>query len=126
MKGVRSFALISSIALILVLVLSGCGTEQVGGGGADKEYRALNPVGVFIPVETSALSTRLDTLSGKTVYIIQGEADPIIMPALNQIVNEDYTDTTWVFYKPTSAYGLSAVDEELESNADGAIRGIGW
>ena len=141
-------ALFAAIALVLVLVLTGCpaatptpsatatatptstpsatSTPQVVTVEVEKSYKCLNPQGIFIPVETSALSPRLDTLNGKTIYIIQGEADPVIMPALSKMANEEYPNTTWVYYNPVSSFGSSSIPAEVVAAADGLIRGIGW
>jgi hypothetical protein len=89
-------------------------------------YKCLNPQGDFIPVQTVALSPRLDTLNGKTIYVVQGEADPVIMPALFELLKKDYPSTTFVFYKPSSSFGESAVDTDTKADADATIRGIGW
>jgi hypothetical protein len=122
-KRKKLIVLLASVALVLVLVLSGCG----GGGVAeDKVYQALNPAGIFIPVDTVGLAERLDTINGKTIYLIQGEADPVIMPALNNVVNEDYPNTTWVYYNPVSSFGPGTPDDTVKAEADAVIRGIGW
>ena len=140
MKGVRLFALVSSIALILVLVLSGCGNGDGGNGGSteDKEYRALNPTGIFIPVETSGLAERLDTIEGKTIYVCQGEADPVIMPALIIALRNEYTGTTWIYYdrsdfgpsRPGTGGAATSTnqpeDPDILDKVDAVIRGNGW
>ena len=73
MRTKKLIALLASIALVLALVLSGCAQEAVEPEviektvtetvtetvekivEVEKEYRALNPQGEFIPVETQAL-----------------------------------------------------------------------
>ena len=56
----------------------------------EKTFKCLNPQGEYMPVETIGLSERLDTLDDKTIYICQGEADPVIMPALYKMLQETY------------------------------------
>lgn len=92
----------------------------------DRSYKCLTAQGDFIPVQTVAISNRLDKLDGKTIYVVQGEADPIIMPALFKAVMAKYTNTKWVFYQPASNYGISTVDDEIKKQANACIRGIGW
>ena len=125
MKRNGMVAFLASIVLIVVLLASGCGN---GGGGSAQEdtYRVLNPVGVFIPVETQALSPRIDSFNGKTIYVIQGEADPVIMPALAGELPRQYPNSTFVYYEPQSSFGASAPDDTTIAEADGVIRGIGW
>ena len=124
MKRKNVILLTTSLALVFMLVLSGCGT---GGGSAnDKDYRALNPVGIFIPVETYGLSPRIDSFNGKTIYVVQGEADPVIMPALAEELPRQYPNSTFVYYEPQSSFGSSSPDDTTVAEADAVIRGIGW
>lgn len=83
-------------------------------------------MGSFIPVQTKALAPRLDTLDGKTIYVVQGEADAVIFPALIARLQKDYTKTKWVFYSPSASFGITAVDDTMKADAKGAIRGNGW
>ncbi|MFC2022652.1 hypothetical protein ACFLTL_00600 [Chloroflexota bacterium] len=151
MKGARLIALVASIALVLVLVLSSCGDASTPTSSptstptptqtppptsgptptpqvieVEKEYRALNPSGAFIPVETQALSPRLDSFNGKTIYVIQGEADPVIMPALAAALPVEFPNATFVYYNPSSSFGATSADDTVVAEADGVIRGIGW
>ena len=151
MERKKLIALVASISLVLVLAFCGCSSEtsnsptptSTSGPTAtptsgpvatptpqvievEKEYRVLNPVGAFIPVETQALSPRLDTLNGKTIYVIQGEADPVIMPALAAALPTAYPNATFVYYQPASSFGPSSVDTTTREEADGIIRGNGW
>ncbi|MFC2023033.1 hypothetical protein ACFLTL_02635 [Chloroflexota bacterium] len=138
MRRNRAIALVASIVLIIVLVLSGCGSSNGGNGGGDKEYRALNPAGMFIPVETQGLSPRLDSFSGKTIYVCQAEADPVIMPALYEVLKRDYPQNTYIYYD-RSDFGPSTPgtggtantsgepeDPDILSKVDAVIRGISW
>jgi hypothetical protein len=77
-------------------------------------------------VNTFGLAPRLDTLDGKTIYVQQGEADPVIMPALAEHLAKNYTKTTWVYYKPTSSFVVSAPDDTTKADAKATICGIAW
>ena len=92
----------------------------------DKVYNALNPQGSFVPVQTKAISPRLDTIDGKTIYVVQGEADAVIMPALIDRLKKDYPKTNWVFYSPSASFGITAVDDTIKADAKATIRGNGW
>jgi hypothetical protein len=146
----KLIALTASVALVLVLVLSGCGGEEATPTPTatptatptptatapptatptpippEIEYNALSPRGIALPVEIESLAERIDTIDGKTIYIQQGEADPVIMPALYEYAQANYPNTTWVYYQPTSGFGPNNPDSEVRENADAAIRGIGW
>jgi hypothetical protein len=143
--------LFSSIFMTLLLLATGCNgtTPAVNTPGAptvtspgttapapvtvtpspviqEKTYNFVNPQGSFIPVQTKALSPRLATLDGMTIYVVQGEADAVIMPALIDKLKKDYTKTNWVFYSPSASFGITAPDDTMKKEAKGAIRGNGW
>jgi hypothetical protein len=148
-------ALLGSIALVLVVVLSGCAqatapatptapttpsTPQVVTKTVEveKTYKAVNPTGIFIPVETKALAPRLDTIDGKTIYVCQGEADPVIMPALYKALVAKYPKTIFIYYD-RSDFGPSVPgtggtasstnqpeDKDILKKVNGVLRGIGW
>ena len=72
------------------------------------------------------MSPRIDSIAGKTIYVIQGEADPVIMPALAEELLKKYPNTTWVYYNPVASFGSSTPDDTTKAAADAVIRGIGW
>ena len=104
----------------------------------EKMYKCLNPQGEYLPIETIALSERLDTLDNKIIYICQGEADPVIMPALYKMLQEEYPRTTWTYYDrsdfgpstpgtggPATSTGRPE-DPDILKKVDAVIRGIDW
>ncbi len=91
----------------------------------DRKYNCLSPQGVQLPVQISALAPRLTTFDGLTIYVNQGEADPITMPALYERVQKDYPKTTWK-YIATSGFGPNAPEDEVKQTAKAVIRGISW
>jgi hypothetical protein len=154
--------LITCVALALVLVAIAC-TQAVApattttpaqtattkaatttvpapatGVAKDKTYRAVNPAGMFIPVQTKPLAARLDTIDGKTIYVCQGEADPVIMPALYKRLVKDYPKTKWIYYDrsdfgpnvPGSGGSATSTgqpeDPDILKKVQGVIRGNGW
>jgi hypothetical protein len=92
----------------------------------DKSYNFESPRGIALPVEIKALADRSSSLDGKTVYIVQGEADPVIMPALAKVAPEKYPKTTWVYFNPSSGFGAAAPEDEVKASADAVVRGISW
>ena len=55
----------------------------------DTVYKCLNPTGTQMPVKTSSLAPRLDSLDGKTIHMsICGEAD--IWVPLEKKLKADY------------------------------------
>ena len=138
----------SAFLMLVAILASSCapqGTTQTGqtpgsqtSASQDKTYNAVNPTGIFIPVQTKALSPRLDTLDGKTIYVCQGEADPVIMPALYKMLVKNYPKTKFTYYDrsdfgPTRP-GTGGVatstnqpeDPDIMKKVDAVIRGNGW
>jgi len=145
LKTRNLLALLATTILILVMVATSCAaptatapevtktvnvtttvTSTPQAVATDKKYNCVNPSGNFVPVQTKSLAARPDTLDGKKIYVVQGEADPVIMPALIERLKKDYPKTTWEFYQPSSSFGLSAPDDTMKKDAQGLIRGIGW
>jgi hypothetical protein len=91
----------------------------------DKSYNCMSPLGIAPSVDVKPLAARLDTLAGKVIYVNQGEADPIIMPALWTRVQKDYPNTTWKLIA-TSSFGPSSLEAEVTASAKAVIRGIAW
>jgi hypothetical protein len=122
-----------SVAMVFVLMALACGngttttptTKPTSTSGNDASYACLDPKGIQPPVQVSSLAARLDTIKGKTIYVNQGEADPIIMPAIWERVQKDFPDTTWK-YIFTSSFGPASPEAEVKADGKAVIRGISW
>lgn len=150
MKAKNLIPIITSIIMALVLVVIACNqvakptpttttstqavvtatqtptttpTPQVVA--IEPSYNVVNPQGDFIPVQTKSLAPRLDTLDGKTIWVCQAEADPVIMPVLWDKLQQTYTKTTWnrTVTSSTAPVQLSA-DEQKTAQA--VIVGNAW
>ena len=88
-------------------------------------YNYLNPCGIWPTIDAKPLASRLDSLDGKTIYVNQGEADPVIMPALYERLKTTYPKTTWRLIA-TSGFGPWELSKEEVAEADATIRGVGW
>lgn len=91
----------------------------------DKKYNVLNPQGDFAPVQTKPLAARLDTLDGKTIWVCQSEADPVIMPALWDRLKQTYTKTTWM-QTVTSSTAPVRLTADQQKTAQAVIIGNAW
>jgi hypothetical protein len=147
LKKRNIIAFLASIFLIIVLVATGCvinaaslkSTDQANPNSAtaatkEKTYNCLNPLGIQPPVTIVPLSPRLTTMDGKTIYIVQGEADPVIFPALYPALQKAYPKAFFNYYQPSSSFGPSSVDTTTtaKATADGTgganaiVRGNAW
>jgi hypothetical protein len=91
----------------------------------DATYNVLNPSGTFIPIQTKGLAPRLDTMDGKTVWVSQTEADPVIMPALYARLQKDYPKTTWKTNMTGSTSPVRLTAEE-QAGCQAMIMGNAW
>jgi hypothetical protein len=149
LKAKYSIALVISILMVLITV-AGCSTPAPAtttapattqspaakttaptsssapvAAAKDKSYRVLNPSGDFVPVKTQALAPRLDTLKGKTIWVWQGESDPVIGPALYPMLQKNYPDAI-IKYTGVSGMGLSSIEAEVKTGANAVVRLNGW
>jgi hypothetical protein len=101
------------------------------GSAADKIYSVLNPRGIQPTVKYVGLSPRLTSLAGKTIVVDQGEADPVIMPALYDRLKATYPEVNWI-YTAVSSFGPEAVEADYYDSVhkkplvDAIIRGNAW
>ena len=89
MKKLLEIALAAIAALWLASGLP-VAAQKAGRGDAPKQartskepvYRFLNPRGIPGPIEVRGLAPRLDTIKGKTIYVVVCEAGPQTGPFL--------------------------------------------
>ena len=124
-----------SVAVITVLCLGFFCTfpalnDQAQAAPAGEKITVLNPLGTPPPITLKTMAPRLDTLDGKTIYIVD---DGYVGGAnlLTQMVDwfaKNYPKTK-VLFKRKSGGGFEAEDPqlwaEMKENADGIIIGMG-
>ena len=90
-------------------------------------YRFLNPKGIPGPVEVQGLAPRLDTIKGKTIYVVVCEAGPQTGPFLERYLKDKYPDTNWIRIQH-NGFGPTdpATDGNLLKEADAVIVGQSW
>ena len=107
---------------------------QAGAPGSAKQavnkesvYRFLNPKGIPGPVEVQGLAPRLDTIKGKTIYVVVCEAGPQTGPFLEKHLKDNYPDTNWVRIQH-NGFGPTdpKADGSLLKEADAVIGGQSW
>ena len=112
---------VSVLAICLAFALAAATWVQAGapippvGSATDTIYNVLDPRGIAAPVNFVGLAPRLTTLVGKKILVDQGEADPVIMPALWARLTAEHPEITW-FHEVSSSFGPTSV----ESTADDA------
>ena len=57
----------------------------------------LNPRGTPPPIRLVPMPPRLDTLNGKTIYVINIGFGEIFLPEVQKVLSEKYPQTKWIF-----------------------------
>jgi hypothetical protein len=95
----------------------------------DPVLTVLNPLGTPPPIKLKPMAPRLDTLEGKTIYIINDgyPGSGILLKELTAVCKEKYPGTTFVYRDKKT--GMSGEDPELlkemEEKADAMIIALG-
>ncbi len=94
-----------------------------------KTITVLNPVGAPSPTPLLPMAPRMDTLEGKTIYIVD-----VMYPLTHQlfeeiqkVFSEKYPKTKWVVKSKAGTYfdDDPKLWEEIKANAQGMIIGVG-
>jgi hypothetical protein len=90
-----------------------------------QKFKCLNPVGIQNPISQHALTPRLDTLDGKTIFVcVNAGGDQDITIPLVKKLPEYYPKTNW---KIKRQFGFSArLTEEERKICDGMLAGVIW
>ena len=121
------------IALLCIGLTSCLGTtgSQVNTEPAPSEeiITVLNPMGTPPPIQTKQMAPRLDTLEGKTIYLVNTGyiGTDRLMDVMSDWFKANYPKTNVVIKR--SAGGMTGVDEalwaEIGEKGDAAIIGLG-
>lgn len=122
MKRLFEIVLMALVPLGLALVHAPAAEET-----EEPVYRFLNPQGIPGPVEVQGLAPRLETIKGKTIYVVVCEAGPQTGPFLEKYLKDNYPDTNWIRIQH-NGFGPAdpAEDGDLLTRADAVIGGQSW
>ena len=134
MRKLFEIFLIAFVAMGLTLVFAEAPqkAEKVtpakqAGAAKEPVYQFLNPKGIPGPIKVQGLAPRLDTIKGKTIYVVACEAGPQTGPYLYKYLKERYPDTNWVHVQHN---GFGPTDPKTEGEmlqkAQGLIGGQSW
>jgi hypothetical protein len=93
----------------------------------EKRIRVLNPLGQPPPISSTPLAPRLDTLDGKTVYLVCcGFCQPSF-PELHKLLTERYPGTDWKYVDKIGTYfdDDPKLWAEIKEQGHAAVLGIG-
>ena len=95
----------------------------------DQTYNCLSPRGIQLPVDVKPLAPRLDTLDGKTIYIVDvGFTDTHqLFTEMQKLLSEKYPKTNFVIRTKIGTYFEDdpKLWAEIKEKGAGMIMGVG-
>jgi hypothetical protein len=131
MKWQKSAAAIVVLCLGLFCVYSNVGNEAVAQSSKSAErITVLNPLGNPPPIKLKTMAPRLNTLEGKTIYLVDDGyiGGDNLLYEIQDWFKENYPKTETIF-KRKGGGGFEAEDPvlwaEMKEKADGIIIALG-
>ncbi len=93
----------------------------------EAKITVLNPRGVQPPIRLIPMAPRLDTLDGKTIYIVHVAFGDTFLPETVKVLSQRYPKTNWVFKRKTGSYfdDDPKLWAEIKEKGHGMIMGVG-
>ena len=114
----KNRALLLLLGMFLVVTIGSAVAE-------DAKVTVMNPQGIQPPIVLKALAPRLDTLDGKTIYLvdIRYQRSRDFVEELHRVLKEKFPKTNWVL---KDKFGANTDDDpklwaEIKKNGNGAI-----
>ena len=114
------------IRWIALILLAGI-TAPCACLAQEAKIAVVNPRGALPPIRLVPMAPRLDTLDGKTVYIIAVSFAVPLIPELQKVLSERYPKTNWVLKtKPGRHFDDDPkLWAEAKEKAQAVIMGVG-
>jgi hypothetical protein len=134
MKKLFEIVLMVFITMCLTLVFAAPPQKASNASSAKQTdtpkepvYQFLNPKGIPGPINVQGLAPRVDSIKGKTIYVVVCEAGPQTGPFLYQYLKDHYPDTNWVRIQH-NGFGPTdpATDGDVLKEAKAVIGGQSW
>lgn len=123
---------LSKILIAAMCIGLFCGSIAVDAVAADAKNPILtvyNPLGTPPPIKLKAMAPRLDTIKGKTIYIVNDgyPGSGILLGELAAVMKEKYPETTFIYKDKPGGMGSEdpGLWKEMEEKADAMIIALG-
>ncbi len=116
------------IRLISARILVAAGIlAAVASHAEEAKITIVNPRGALPPIRLVPMAPRLDTLDGKTVYLIAASFAQPLMPELQKLLTERFPRTTWVLKNKPGSYfdDDPQLWAEAKEKSQAVIMGVG-
>jgi hypothetical protein len=116
------------LAIVIILTIAGlfvaCAQKE-----DQREITVMNPAGQPPQTPLTPRAPRLDTLNGKTIYIVDAKY-PLthqLFEEMQKVLAEKFPRTNWVVKEKTGTYmdDDPKLWEEIKTNGHGLIIGVG-
>jgi hypothetical protein len=113
--------------LLMAVFIGGILLPGSGRAAEEEKVAVLNPRGVAPLIRLVPMAPRLDTIEGKTIYIINVGFGDTFLPEMQKVMAERYPKTNWVFKRKRGSYfdDDPKLWEEIKDKGDGMIMGVG-
>lgn len=95
----------------------------------DAKITVLNPRGILPPIQRIPMAERLNSLEGKTIYIIDTKFARTrdFVETLHKVLQEKFPKTTWILRDKRGNYQVDDPElwKEIKAKGHGVIMGIG-
>jgi hypothetical protein len=102
---------------------------KAGAAPSGARFTALNPKGSPPPVKLIPMAPRLDTIHGKTIYLVDTGfmSGGVLLEQMQVWFQKNYPDVTVVFRKKAGAYMEDdpPLWKQIKANGNAAIMAIG-
>ena len=124
--AVRLFLVFAIIALV---VLAGPGFGEEGVSQVEEMITVLSPVGKPPLIKRSSMAPRLDTLDGKTIYLVDVRFDDgdIFLQQMKAWFNENMPKVNVKFVRKSGTYTFNdkKLWQEIKEKGHGVVMAIG-
>ena len=116
-------------AMCVGLFCSFPAADTLAADAKDPILTVYNPLGTPPPIKLKAMAPRLDTIKGKTIYIINDgyPGSSILLGELTAVMKEKYPETTFIYKDKPGGMGREdeALWKEMGEKADAMIIALG-
>jgi len=105
-----------------------CGIAAIQGYAQGGKITVYNPMGTPPPIKMKAMAPRLNTLDGKTIYLVStGFPNSVeFMDVMQAWLKDNYPKTNTVRVNTGMSYPLAAnIKAQIKENADAVFFGLG-
>lgn len=116
-------------AMCIGLLCSFLAVDALAANEKNPVLTVYNPLGTPPPIKLKDMAPRLDTIKGKTIYIINDgyPGSGILLGELTAVLKEKYPKTKWVYKDSPGGMGSEdpALWKEMEEKADAMVIALG-